>query len=376
MSVKAFAKQISAIRDHRLLAEFLFEYLVGVLIPKGVGIFTEPKLESESLLLFSFGNLTPLSSYPAPFWSWISQFDTADGMLPMATNPCLWEHMDVLGGESFIMVLDNASDCRTYLMAHNCNTEKLNQAFERRFDILLLAAARWQGIRAEKNAAIEIKHRDIREAQYLDEIKLRDLFVDNMKLVHQVALELSNPESLDALYKASVEAVRDRLGFDRAIFMLLDMKKRCFSGTYGTDEAGKTNSEHHTQYDLHQLEAEYIEALSDNHTSLVVIEQVPLYTEGSVVGQGWNGMLILREGDKPVGWIAMDNYIHRSPITNYQKQMLESFGSLLSQIYIRKRQEQNIRMLHSSMVELSRCDSVSEVCKSAVSFAIQHLGID
>ena len=56
--------------------------------------------------------------------------------------------------------------------------------------------------------------------------------------------------------------------------------------------------------------------------------------------------------------------------------MLESFGSLLSQIYIRKRQEQNIRMLHSSMVELSRCDTVSEVCKSAVSFAIQHLGID
>ncbi|MGO2318995.1 MAG: GGDEF domain-containing protein, partial [Vibrio toranzoniae] len=122
MSVKAFAKQISAIRDHRLLAESLFEYLVGVLIPKGIGIFTEPKPESESLLLFSFGNLTPLSIYPAPFWSWISQFDTADGMLPMATNPCLWEHIDVLGGESFIMVLDNASDCRTYLMAHNCNT--------------------------------------------------------------------------------------------------------------------------------------------------------------------------------------------------------------------------------------------------------------
>ncbi len=42
--------------------------------------------------------------------------------------------------------------------------------------------------------------------------------------------------------------------------------------------------------------------------------------------------------------------------------------------HIRKRQEQNIRMFAlRSMVELSRCDSVSEVCKSAVSFAIQHL---
>ncbi|MCZ8498864.1 hypothetical protein O9929_15865 [Vibrio lentus] len=96
-------------------------------------------------------------------------------------------------------------------------------------DVLQLAATRWQCF-IEKNAALEIKYRDTREAQYLDEIKLRELFVENMKLVHQVALEL-NPESLDALYKASVEAVRDRLGFDRAIFMLLDMKKRCFSGT-------------------------------------------------------------------------------------------------------------------------------------------------
>ncbi|MCZ8498865.1 hypothetical protein O9929_15870 [Vibrio lentus] len=40
-------------------------------------------------------------------------------------------------------------------------------------------------------------------------------------------------------------------------------------------------------------------------------------------GQGWNGMLILREGDKPVGWIAMDNYIHRSPIfTNCKSRCL------------------------------------------------------
>ncbi|MEZ8776249.1 GGDEF domain-containing protein [Vibrio splendidus] len=376
MPVKAFAKQISATRDHRLLAESLFGYLVEVLAPKGIGVFTEPTPEGDSLPLFCCGELTSLDKYPSTFWPWVSQFDTADGVLPMSINTCKWEHMEVLGGESLIMMLDNAPACRTYLIVQNCNAQQINQTFDQDLDVLQLAAARWQCIRAEKNAALEIKYRDTREAQYLDEIKLRELFVENMKLVHQVALELSNPDSLDALYKASVEAVRDRLGFDRAIFMLLDMKKRCFSGTYGTDERGKTNSEHHTQYDLHQLEAEYIEALSDNHINLVIIEKAPLYTEGKVVGQGWNGMLILREGDKPVGWIAMDNYIHRSPITNYQKQMLESFGSLLSQIYIRKRQEQNIRMLHSSMVELSRCDSVSEVCKSAVSFAIQHLGID
>ncbi|WP_299689416.1 GGDEF domain-containing protein [uncultured Vibrio sp.] len=376
MSVKDFAKQISAIRDHRLLAESLFDYLVEMLTPKGIGIFSDPTLASDRSPLFAYGELTSIDNYPPTFWPWASQFDTADGVLPMAISTCQWEPMKVLGGESFIMMLDNAPACRTYLIVQNCSAEQINQTFDQELDILQLAAARWQCIRAEKNATLEIKQRDSREAQYLDEIKLRERFVENMKLVHQVALELSNPKSLDDLYKASVEAVRDRLGFDRATLMLIDMKKRCFSGTYGTDEAGKTSREYHTQYDLHQLGAEYIEALSDNSTNLVIIENTPLYTEGKVVGQGWNGMLILREGDTPVGWIAMDNYIHRSAITTYQKQMLESFGSLLSQIYIRKRQEQNVRMLHSSMVALSQCDSVSEVCKSAVSFAIQHLGID
>lgn len=35
-----------------------------------------------------------------------------------------------------------------------------------------------------------------------------------------------------------------------------------------------------------------------------------------------------------------------------------------------------MRMLHASMVELSRCLTVSEVCKTAVAFAIKRMGID
>lgn len=70
------------------------------------------------------------------------------------------------------------------------------------------------------------------------------------------------------------------------------MKKRCFSGTYGTDEHGNTIDEQHTQYDLHQLEPQYLEALSNEECTLMVVEDVPLYTVGQVVGQGWNAMLI------------------------------------------------------------------------------------
>ncbi len=44
-----------------------------------------------------------------------------------------------------------------------------------------------------------------------------------MKLVHQVALELSNPANRDELHRTSVEAMRHRLGFDRSAHLLLDM---------------------------------------------------------------------------------------------------------------------------------------------------------
>ncbi|CAK2758664.1 Putative GGDEF family protein (fragment) [Vibrio crassostreae] len=155
MPVKAFAKQISATRDHRLLAESLFDYLTKMLAPKGIGIFAEPIPEVDSFPLFSYGELTSLANYPATFWPWVSQFDTADGVLPMSINTCKWEHMKVLGGESFIMMLDNAPACRTYLIVQNCNAQHINQTFDQDLDVLQLAAARWQCIRAEKNAALD-----------------------------------------------------------------------------------------------------------------------------------------------------------------------------------------------------------------------------
>ena len=68
-------------------------------------------------------------------------------------------------------------------------------------------------------------------------------------------------------------------------------------------------------------------------------------------------MLILRGESYPVGWIALDNYIHRGPITIYQQEILKYFAALLSQIYIRKRREQAVRLLNISVVGFSRCET-------------------
>ncbi|EGQ7996221.1 GGDEF domain-containing protein [Vibrio vulnificus] len=376
MNFRSFMRKVSATRDHRLLAETMFEYLAELMEVDAMAIFDDPCVNTSLSLRFWSGQPAPLVDFPSSFWQWARQFDTSESLIPLAINTCNWDHRDLLGGNSYIMMLDNFPMLRTYILIQGVKAGSADHIYEKTHDAMQLIAARWQCIRAEKQASLEIKNRDIREAQYIDEINHRERFIDNMKLVQEVALEISNPSTLNDLYRKAVEALRDRLGFDRSTFMLLDMKKRCFNGTYGTDEHGNTISEFHTQYDLHQLGEEFVTALSSRDTNLVISNETPLYTAGKVVGQGWNLMLILRDGHEPFGWLALDNFIHRKPITSYQKQMLQSFGSLLSQIYIRKRQEQNVRMLHSSMVELSRCATVSDVCKSAVSFAIQHLGVD
>ncbi|WP_206212133.1 sensor domain-containing diguanylate cyclase [Vibrio sp. HDW18] len=360
-----------------MLAETSFEYLITYLQSQAAAIVRAPSQFSTAEVLFFDGDFVGLEDYPEVFWVWAAQFDTSDGVIPFAINTCRWDYLPIMGGESFILMLDNHPQHRTYLIIQAVCVEQVHLCTQSgELDFLQLIASKWQCLRAEIEASKEFKHRDLREAKYLSEIRQREQFIDNMKLVHQVAVELSNPASLDELHRAAVEAMRNRLGFDRAAFLLLDLKKRCFSGTYGTDESGNTIDEHHTQYDLHQVERQYLEALSNDECNLMVVEAAPLYTAGQVVGQGWNGMLILRDGNETIGWIAIDNYIHRQPITEYQKQMLESFGSLLAQIYIRMRQEQNVRMLHASMVELSRCMTVSQVCKSAVNFAINRMGID
>lgn len=377
MLSRTLSKPLSACRNYRMLTDVMFPFLQQLLLPQAMVVFYAPSTASQPECLFKSGQPFELTQYPDAFWTWVAQFDSSDSLIPFATNTCQWNYQEVIAEEAYLLTLDNHNGRRLYLVLEGVEESHVAQMMAAgELESLHLLAARWQCIRAETDAATEFKLRDRREAKYRDEITSREEFIDNMKRVHQLAITLSNPEDLDSLHRASVEAVRDKLGFDRVAFFLLDMKKRCFNGTYGTNEQGLTISEHHRQYDLHQLEAQYLEAIADEHSTLVIIEDAPLYTDGEVVGQGWNGMLLLRDGEEVFGWLAMDNFLHRQPIGDYQKQMLESFASLLAQIYLRKRQEQNMRMLHASMVELSRCLTVSDVCKTAVAFAIKRMGID
>lgn len=225
MFPRTLLRRVTSSRNYRMLADTSFEYLTTFLKSQAAGIVRASSPQSSVEIVLSHGDFVDLEAYPEAFWAWAAQFDTSDGLIPFAINTCRWDYLPTMGGESFILMLDNHPRHRTYLVIQAACAENVHLTTQSgELDFLQLIAAKWQCLRAEIEASKEFKNRDLREAKYLNEISQREQFIDNMKLVHQVAVELSNPDNLDELHRASVEAMRHRLGFDRAAFLLLDMK--------------------------------------------------------------------------------------------------------------------------------------------------------
>ncbi|MCV5989988.1 hypothetical protein OFO94_28390, partial [Escherichia coli] len=100
--------------DHRLLAEAIFDQLENLFSPNAIAIFEDPLTNPRCSVSFSRGELYPIQKYPEIFWDWACQFDTSESIIPLAINTCNWNHTQDLGGDSYIMMLDNTPIKRTY----------------------------------------------------------------------------------------------------------------------------------------------------------------------------------------------------------------------------------------------------------------------
>ena len=54
-------------------------------------------------------------------------------------------------------------------------------------------------------------------------------------------------------------------------------------------------------------------------------------------GKGWNGMVVLRDGQKPFGWIAADNLLRGRPLEPGRKELLGLYGLIASNLILPKR---------------------------------------
>ncbi|MFO6425341.1 diguanylate cyclase [Motilimonas sp. KMU-193] len=218
--------------------------------------------------------------------------------------------------------------------------------------------------------------RDQKEGFLQDEISRQKIFIEHMSKLQKVNLKLSECPDLDTLYLNAVTSVREELGFDRASLYFIDHSTQTMSGTYGTDVKGITTDEYRANLKLSSLAPVFYEALSQHNENLIVLEDAPLYTLDEIVGQGWNAMLILRDGEQPIGWLAIDNLINKAPLHEYQKKLLNYYGAALAQQLIRRRSETDLTFLNNAISEMSNANSVLDVCHIAVKLARTKMNLD
>lgn len=227
-----------------------------------------------------------------------------------------------------------------------------------------------------QNYKKQLTIRDKQEALHLQEIQRQQAFSSKLLKLHEVGQALISSPSLDSLYKNSVEVLRNTLGFDRSGLMLVDPNQHTLYLTYGTDINGNTIDESNLAYDMESLPTQMQHALLHTQKRLEVVHNTPLYNVKEIIGIGWNAIVILRDRERLIGWVSIDNLLNQRPLLDYEEELLSLYSSMLSTAIIQKREESNIKLLHSSVLQLSHQETELDICKVAVQITREKLMLD
>jgi hypothetical protein len=182
----------------------------------------------------------------------------------------------------------------------------------------------------------------------------------------------------------TVEWGRDRLAFDRLGLWLLDPANPHFAlGSFGTDEIGQTRDERNRRI-KDVLGDGPIRTMLQSRAIQAHRHKMPLYDDKSrVVGYGEAAMTILWDGERALGWLAIDNLLHQEHLSEDQLDLLALYGATISQLVARKRVEAALRQYQTKLkalnevtIELSKTQSSEDLCRQAVELGQKKLGFD
>ncbi|MBZ0286646.1 MAG: hypothetical protein K8I30_03460, partial [Anaerolineae bacterium] len=214
-------------------------------------------------------------------------------------------------------------------------------------------------------------------------------FQNRLKTLTEVNIQLAMAETFDDLCRLAVTLGRERLEFDRIGIWLLNDDGQTMQGTFGTDEYGNVRDEREAR-----VPADHdplIRQATEQRLRLAYDEHVPLINHLlEVVGYGWNANATLWDGDRVLGWISVDNFIKKEPLTDSDLETLTLYGAVLGNRMTRKRAEDSLRaseeaarqfqerlkILNEVNIELAKADHFDALCRSAVEFARDRLGFD
>lgn len=218
----------------------------------------------------------------------------------------------------------------------------------------------------------------------------RRQFLDQLKILHEVGLELARAETFVGLCRLAVELGRRQLGFDRLGLWFIDSSDPNYIvGSYGIDEHGSLRDERHMRLPW-RLNPD-MEMILDGRVFITRKDDAIIRDEQSrPVGQGWIAAARLRVGDQNLGWLFIDNLLRHEPRSDEQLELLALYAATISHLVTAKNTFEELRQtlevhrqflerlktLHEVGLELARADTFDDLCRRAVDLGRSRLGFD
>ncbi|MCX6050152.1 MAG: PAS domain S-box protein [Chloroflexi bacterium] len=186
---------------------------------------------------------------------------------------------------------------------------------------------------SERKRAEEILHTKFEEER---------AFHQYLKTLHEITIELTAIDQLDDFYRCVVELGLERLGFERLGLLFYDAERGLALGTYGTDAQGRVVAEHQLQFNPANLTSILQRALeSPEHFTFDAEAQ--LFSNGELIGVGWNAAAALWNGQQSLGWLTADNGVHQRPLSKPLLDILPLYSLTVGTLLGRKQLEAALR---------------------------------
>jgi len=173
-------------------------------------------------------------------------------------------------------------------------------------------------------------------------------FSERLALLMAVSNDLSKAESLDELCHRAVEAGRQQLGFDRVALWFVTEDHGTMIGTYGTDNDGQTTDEWSVRHPI--VAPSGLHTVVSGEMPFRLYKNAPVFRgDGEQVGLGDRIAVGLWNGETVIGFLSMDNFIHRRPFTDHDCEIARLYASTVGHLCTLKRAQDDLAQLAATL---------------------------
>ncbi len=182
-------------------------------------------------------------------------------------------------------------------------------------------------------------------------------FQEYLRALHEITIELTQLEQMNVFYRRTVELGLAYFKLDRLALFTFDPRTGLAGGAYGTDPHGRVIDEHGIRF-IPSPDG-LLQSAFTSSERFSFQENVPLFFNHQVVGQGWNVATVLWNGAERLGWLVADNLLSQKPASKPMLDILRLYaltvGTLLAQKqaqFALRESEQRYRLLAENISDV------------------------